>query len=85
MGGGVVVEGMGLGIAGGRLASRPYQNLRNLAISPTAPITLTLILSQDGRGDKKGGYDRYAKVSRMGEEVRGEHPHLNLPPSRGRR
>ena len=30
------------------------------------PITLTLILSQDGRGDKRGGDGGYAKVSRMG-------------------
>ena len=50
-----------------------WRPLRNLSISPTAaPITLTLILSQDGRGDKRDGYDGYAKVSRMGEEVRGE-------------
>ena len=47
--------------------------LHNLSISPTAaPITLTLILSQDGRGDKIGGDCGYAKVSRMGEEVRRE-------------
>ena len=45
--------------------------LRNFPVSPTtSPITLTLILSQDGRGDKRDGYDGYAKVSVEGEEVR---------------
>ena len=93
-----MMESMGVGIEGGRLASRPYQrgvdgrggmnsclwgNKRGgrPAGRPyekhpaAAPITLTSILSQDGRG---GGLDSgfrrndgYAKVSRMGEEVRG--------------
>ena len=44
----------------------------------TSPITLTLILSQDGRGDKRSGDDGYANVSIKGEEVRGD----GLPPSR---
>ena len=47
------------------------RSLYNLSISPTAtPITLTLILSQDGRGDKRDGYDVYAKVSIKGEGIR---------------
>ena len=108
---------MGVGIAGGRLASRPYQmgggwnggvtpikgeevrGLGDLSVSRTAtPITLTSILSQDGRGGKMGldsGFrrnDGYSKVSRMGEDLRGkgvvvgtgEHSHLNLPSSRGK-
>ena len=45
--------------------------LHGLSVSPAAAITLTLILSQDGRGDKRDGYDGYAKVSRTGE-VRGD-------------
>ena len=57
------------------------RHLRNPSINPTsAPTTLTLILSQDGRGDKRGGDGGYAKVSRMGEEVRGGRD--GLPPSR---
>ena len=69
---------MGLPLRIGVGGSHPHLNLppsrrplRNPSISlTTAPITLTLILSQDGRGDKRGGYDGYAKVSIKREEVR---------------
>ena len=48
--------------------------LRNFQVSPaTAPITLTLILSQDGRGDKRDGDDGYAQVSIKEEEGEGDH------------
>ena len=105
-----MVEAMGVGIAGGRLASRPYQMypshhpnhrhpferlragsnlspsrrpLRNSSISPTTtPITLTLILSQDGRGDKRDGYNGYAKVSVKGEGIREGRATTRVAPTR---
>ena len=60
---GDVVEERGKG-----MGSRLRGSKRGLGpVSPAAtPITLTSILSQDGRGGKRGG----------------EHPHPNLPPSR---
>ena len=60
--GGVMVKGeMAQGEGMGFRLLRP---LCDVTISiTTTPITLTLILSQDGRGDKRGGYDGYAKVS----------------------
>ena len=53
------------------MGSRLRRALCNLTVSPTTtPITLTLILSQDRRGDKRDRYSSYAKVSIKGEEVR---------------
>ena len=48
-----------------------WRGLHKLPISPaTTPITLTSILSQDGRGSKKGGYEGYAKVFIKGEGIK---------------
>ena len=58
--------------------------LRNLSINPTAaPITLTSLLSQDGRGGKRGGDESYAKVFIKGKGIRGMGSRLRGSKSRG--